>query len=483
MRAPARSITPLLVLALALGGLTAGCGTGSDGSATPANGSGPLTPASAPATSASAAAQPAPAIDAWLVVGRTGEPDLHVLLASTGEELMRLPEGVPDATWGHLVTTSTDGGRTRIRDITVQPELPAREQVIDGAWRLPRVGLSAVPGGVSRDGRTVVLVDAATTDDWADLATTRFAILDRTLLKAPRFVTLTGAFEFDALSPDGSRLYVAEHIAGSLRDRYQVRVIDTASGRLGDEIIVDKRNLDEAMAGRPVDQAITTAGVVLTLYRGVEHPFIHALQSVEAWAVCIDLPARGLEDEAAATDWGVVLLPDGRAAVAVNATLGIAAQIHPTELTLQRTVDFDPTARTAITLAKFGHGETGPVDRRVVAAPASDVVYAAGPGGIIRLSTDELAVTGRWLAGEAVDAIALTPDGQGLFALVHAGGRIAQLDPATGAVLGWLDGDGYDRLVAIRPGDLARLSLVSHTALTISGLTGPDKLRLPEVPG
>ena len=108
------------------------------------------------------------------------------------------------------------------------------------------------------------------------------------------------------MSPDGSILYVAEHVPGPLAGRYQVRAVDTATGKMRDAIIVDKRNVDEEMAGWPVDQEARPDGVVLTLYRGAEHPFVHALQSIEAWAVCIDLPTRGMENAQASTDWGVV---------------------------------------------------------------------------------------------------------------------------------------------------------------------------------
>ena len=45
-----------------------------------------------------------------------------------------------------------------------------------------------------------------------------------------------GVFDFDALSPDGSILYVAEHVPGPLAGRYQVRAVDTATGRMREAI-------------------------------------------------------------------------------------------------------------------------------------------------------------------------------------------------------------------------------------------------------
>jgi sugar lactone lactonase YvrE len=155
-----------------------------------------------------------------------------------------------------------------------------------------------------------------------------------------------------------------------------------------------------------------------------------------------------MDDESAATDWGVVSTADGD--LAVNATLGIAVAIAP-DLTIRQTVDFEPAAASGIRLAKFGHGEAGPVGRRVIADPAGSAVFAAGAGGIVRIAPDDLAVSGRFLAGNAIDALALTPDGRTLYALLRADGRIAALDAATGEVLGWAAGEGYDRLVGVEP--------------------------------
>lgn len=83
--------------------------------------------------------------------------------------------------------------------------------------------------------------------------------------------------------------------AGRKADRtrarhYQVRSIDVATGRMDDAVVVDKANTGEEMAGRPVIQLRRADGMVLTLDRGAEHPFIHALSSRERWAICIDLP-------------------------------------------------------------------------------------------------------------------------------------------------------------------------------------------------
>ena len=262
-------------------------------------------------------------------------------------------------------------------------------------------------------------------------------------------IELDGAFDFDALSPDGSILYVAEQIPGSLVGRYQVRAVDTANGRLRDAVIVDKRNLDEQMAGYPIDQERRDDGMVLTLYRGADYPFVHALSSTEAWAVCIDLPTRGFDDTEAASDWGLATV--GSSGLAINATLGIAVEIPMSELTVGRAVDFEPSAAAAVELAKFGHGDLGPAGRRVAPSPDGTSVYAAGDGGIVRLGIRALGVEQRYLTGTAIQALAITPDGATIFALTRTGGRIARIDAETGAVDGWVGDGGFDRLLGALP--------------------------------
>lgn len=429
-----------------------GCSTASPSSPDPTS-----VPAPSVAPSAEPSTQPSQAGggDAWLIVSGAKEPALRVILDSTLENLFDLPVGAPDEKWGHILTATPGEGTTRIHNLVVQPGFGGSTQDIDGRWRLPTVGLDPIPRGVSADRSTIVLVEADAEHGAAgvDRTVSRFAVVDGRLALGhpPRIIELAGAFDFDALSPDGKLLYVAEQVQGPLEGRYQVRAIETATGAMKDAIIVDKRNIDEEMAGWPVDQARRADGMVMTLYRGAEYPFIHALSSREAWAVCIDLPTRGFDNVEAGADWGVVSLGKGKSDLAINATLGIAVEIHPTDLSIKRTVDFEPSAAASFRLAKFGHGELGPAGRRVIAAPDGASVFAAGEGGVVRIGATDLDVQQHYLTGTAIDGLTLTPDGSTLFALTRTGGRIARLDVATGEVERWVGEGGFDRLLGALP--------------------------------
>jgi hypothetical protein len=446
-----------LLAGLAIAALLASACSSTASPSASRSGSAARSVSASPSSAASPSSSPSRSVasDAWLVVGTAGRDGLEVILASTHEKDYDLPLGVPDATWGRLVVATADGTDTRVQALVVQPGFDGASQSVPGAWRLPTIGADPIPTGVSADGSTIVLVpavaDGAAASSSSAAKASRFAIVTRTFDRAARVISLPGAFEYDAISPDGTTLYVVEHLPAPPVAHYQVRAVDVASGRLRDGVVVDKANLDEAMGGYPIAQVHAEGGMVFTLYRGAEHPFIHALNTIDGWALCIDLPATGADSDTAALDWGLASTSDRKRLVAVNATLGVAADISIADLAVSRTKTFSPTAATRITLAKFGHQLTGPAGRRVVIASDGRMVYAAGANGIVRLSGDDLGVTG-WLAsGTAIDALAVTPDGKTIYALTRSGGRILMIDAATGAALGEVQGSGYDRLVAIVP--------------------------------
>jgi hypothetical protein len=456
-----RSIVPIVILSVVA--LVGACTSAATGKAPPTAAGPSIAVRPSPAATAAPSVPAGPqferggSFDAWLVVGRAGHDALQVIQASTDELFSELPVGAPDAAWATMVAATASDGSTTVRELEVYPEPAGRSQAIDGEWRLPTVGLDQLPVGVSADGQTIVLVDAAAAGAAASAPaagrTSRFAILSRSFAAAPRIVTLDGAFDYDALSPDGATLYLVEHLAAPPEGHYQVRALDTASGTLRDGAIADKRNLDEAMAGYPLDQLRQPNGFVFTLYRGAEHPFIHALSSVDGWALCIDLPAVDPGDDVAALDWGLAASADGQTVYAANATLGLAAEVDANDLGIRRTGRFaaPSSASAAITLAKFGHQPSGPVGRRVVASPDGSTLFVAGSGGIVRIATSGLTSGRTLLAGSAVDSLALNPDGATLYALLHRGGQIVALEASTGEVVGRVPGEGFDRLVAIVP--------------------------------
>jgi len=424
-----------------------GCTTAASSPAGPTNAPSPTESAAPPAAS-----RPATlgfdGRDAVLVVGRQGDPLLTAIVASSGKQLVQLPVGVPtSASWGSLATTTVSGSRTIVADAAIA-DGGGSTATLDGAWAPPTIGDDPTPAGLSADGKTLVLIPSGDPDPAR--TTSRFAIVPFPPTEgapelAPRVVEVPGAVDFDAISPDGRILYVVQHLDGE--GGYQVRAVDLPAGTMRPDIITDKRNLGEAMAGWPLAQFRSSSGMVLTLYRGTDHPFIHALSTAEAWAVCIDLPGGGSATDDA--DWGLAASTGWGSLYAVNATRGLAVDLDPEQLIARRTVTLATAAAPTIELAKFGHVDGGPVGRRVVATTDGSFVYAAGADGVLRLARD-LSVDGRLLPGRNVASIGLLPDGRTLFAL-EADGSIEAVDTATGTVVGDVPSHGWDRLVAVMP--------------------------------
>ena len=165
----------------------------------------------------------------------------------------------------------------------------ARRGSVAGILGIPRVAFDGSLGGLAHEGRILVLASPGRV-----AGTSRFAILATRDLRLQRTVTLRGEWSFDALSPDGRKLYLVEHAkAGSLT--YRVRAYDLLRGRLVREAVIDPRLGGRAMTGMPVTQTFGPGGVwVYTLYQkpgGL--PFVHALDAVRGKALCIELPWRG----------------------------------------------------------------------------------------------------------------------------------------------------------------------------------------------
>ena len=187
---------------------------------------------------------------------------------------------------GHLeYTTKRAGGNTRLIE-SARYGGPLRRRELSGSFSIPAVAYDGSPGGLSADGRTLVLISPRTR---FPRRSTTFAVVDaRRLALRPR-VQLRGDFSFDALSPDGRVMYLIEYSARSFSN-YAVRAYDLRARRLYPSPVVDPREADEPMTGAPVTRAASRDGRwAYTLYDSPRHPFVHALDTARRTAVCIDL--------------------------------------------------------------------------------------------------------------------------------------------------------------------------------------------------
>jgi hypothetical protein len=178
----------------------------------------------------------------------------------------------------------------------------SRSLTLNGKWGLPRVTLNNDVGGLSTDGRLLVLAQSDTPHPSGALAkNSDFTILSTKPLHVRQTVTLKGDFGFDALSQHGRTMYLIQHVSEESLFRYRVRAYDLVKHRLISRVVADKRQASWVMDGYPVARAATSNGHwVYTLYsNGNNYPFVHALDTVNRTAVCIGVPWNWATDQTA----------------------------------------------------------------------------------------------------------------------------------------------------------------------------------------
>lgn len=167
-----------------------------------------------------------------------------------------------------------------------------RTRTLRGFYGIPLVAYDGTTGGLSGDGRSLVMASYGPLP--GKKGATRFVALHSKTLEPYRLVELRGSWSYDAISPDGSMLYLVEHISAGQNPRYRVRSYDLRADRLIPGAIVDRLESESVMGGQPVTRATSADGRwAYTLYaREAHEPFVHALDTARREAFCIDLPLR-----------------------------------------------------------------------------------------------------------------------------------------------------------------------------------------------
>jgi hypothetical protein len=183
-----------------------------------------------------------------------------------------------------------------------------RSRYLPGHFTVPVVAYDGSASGLSADGTTLVLIRPRL---GFPRRTTTFAVVRTNRLHPLDVFTLPADFSFDALSPDGRWLYLVQYLSKRNPARYLVRLYDLRRGRLLPEPIIDPREVGDVMRGMPITRATSPDGrFAYTLYDGAgEHPFIHALDTVEQSARCIDL--HGLMGFGRLAELQLDVSPDG----------------------------------------------------------------------------------------------------------------------------------------------------------------------------
>lgn len=192
---------------------------------------------------------------------------------------------------GHVRYVAVSTQRTtKVEAVRAGSGKVMRSATLKGVYGVPAVTYDGTAGGLTRDARTLVLSTFP-----GAARNTRFLVVDTRTLRVRSSIPLAGYWSFDALSPDGTTMYLIQFSPGAKEIHYLVRAYDLKARRLVEGAIADKSE-PGPMTGRPMSRAVTADGTwAYTLYdRGDgRSAFVHALNTVARVAICVDvdLPA------------------------------------------------------------------------------------------------------------------------------------------------------------------------------------------------
>lgn len=372
-----------------------------------------------------------PAADYQLyVAASTKQGDRVAVVDSSSRAIARnLPLGTPSPDRRYLYWL----GSGRLIDSDPASGATLDTMPLPGAYQLPPVSLSGRPGGLSENGKWL------TVESWDRGAqglprATHLVVLDTGFRLAPAHVDLSGFFEFDAISNDGERLYLLEYTGG---DGYRVRVYNVIGHYLEPQVVVDKSDGRDSMAGVRVASVFSPGGHwQYTLYaRQNDGPFIHALNLDGGFSACIFLPGPGYARSHDAFRWSLALGPGGDLLYASNGATGVLAELSVGD-------DTWPALSRVARIAAAPVLPDAPaqdVQAREFGGSASvvsldgETIVTAESSGIVWLDAKNFAPHRSALDGWRVWSVGLSPDGRELYVLNDAG-TIAQVSMTSGAV-------------------------------------------------
>jgi WD40 repeat protein len=338
-----------------------------------------------------------------------------------------LPAGLTSQDHQRLYVAAPQGNQTTITIYNTRTGAALGAFVIPGAYSTGTRGYET--GAISPTGRWLALRQVT-----QGLSKTTIVLIDTQARKVVKTEQLSGDFDLDAISPNAQTLYLLQN-TNDAQHHYYVRAYDLTTNQLDQTIIVDKTELDENMQGQALTRQMAPNGAVsYTLYtnRQENKAFIHILPLDDVpngfFARCIDLPVGASPDLLAY--YTLALSPDGSTLYAINTALGTI-----TRVTVQADYVFDiQNGTTQHFRSPLASVNSAPLPYNgAVVSPDQQTLYAAGVDGIWAFSARNLHVLGHYLSGQAFTSVALSMDGQILYAVSPSQG-IVPFNLTTGQV-------------------------------------------------
>src|SRR6266545_4204338 len=162
------------------------------------------------------------------------------------------PGGVAASTGGARYVTLPAGMNTVVARVDPNGGRILGSRFLPGTFTIPAVAYDGSAGGLSGNGSTLVLIRPRAAFPRVQ---TTLEVLDAKRLQPRSEVKLQGDFSYDAVSPNGSWLYLIQYVSPRDPTRYAVRVYDLRANRLLGEPVTDPRERGEKMRGSPVTRA------------------------------------------------------------------------------------------------------------------------------------------------------------------------------------------------------------------------------------
>lgn len=141
---------------------------------------------------------------------------------------------------------------------------------------------------------------------------------------------LDGNFEVEAIDNEGTAVFLINHLPAINPQKYQVRFYDLEASRLDENVLRDKRVIEEFMTGYAWGTVTSTNGEwLMTLYMNTKRnqAFVHALNLNNRWTLCLNLPSLNSDFETL-QQYTIAISPDNRMLYAANPALGRVVGIN-----------------------------------------------------------------------------------------------------------------------------------------------------------
>jgi hypothetical protein len=390
-------------------------------------------------------------------VGSGGVANILAIDARTGTTVRTLPDGSPTADRVTLYATEQTNGATQtlVRRLDMADERESGSFTLAGTYHA--IWTDGGQTALSRDGRHLALsiYPYQQNGEWV----TGFEVVDAASGAVEGTLDLKGqsTYGFVAMSPEGRSMYLNQFGEGVTG----LRVFDVPSNTLLPATAIagavkqsgfraaavfsaDGRWMFSLDAGNPMGTCTSFDGPRCTP-KADEQPYVLALDLVSRRMLTVPLPW-----EQRSTDfekyllWSLGVSPDGATVYAINPALGLIDEIDAREMVIRRTSTItvsrdDQGVFAAIGTFFFPVAEAKRyITGGALLSPSGDRIYAAAYKGIAVVNTSDLSSRAVWYADGEFDALALTPDGERLYAVSNASGKIAIIATSDGARLGEL---------------------------------------------